>query len=143
MNSDSSKAIKLSKGNDFIGVCLDNDSIFANWAGLKGTFPDIYFNKKALPAFSGIQPEDKPREEVRVSPNPFSDELDITILKKPVDELVRVSLFDLNGRELYSKSYSVYRSGSLRLSFPGLARGKYILRVNCSLFNFKQKVEKM
>ena len=142
LNSDTSKAINLSKGNDFIGTTLSNDSIHSCWAGLKSTFPDIYFNKAALSIFSGVS--DTKHQEIKffkIAPNPFADELKIECLQTTV-ESIQVIVYDLQGRQQFSKTYAPNHSNTLRIAFPGLPAGKYILRLISGKYSQEEKIEK-
>ncbi|MFW6232589.1 MAG: CAP domain-containing protein [Bacteroidota bacterium] len=67
--------------------------------------------------------------EVKVSPNPVSDNTEISI-NMPDHGHISLKLYDLNGH-LIKELYSNYAAGSLTMNenFSGLAQGTYLLRL--------------
>jgi hypothetical protein len=63
-----------------------------------------------------------------IYPNPFKKYLTISI-NEVNDDLVRLSIFDITGRMVYSESYHMNGIGSKQLDLGFLPKGLFILRV--------------
>jgi len=87
----------------------------------------VYFTK---PFFRVLDTEgnliNKAGDQVLVYPNPFR--LDVSVEAKNVEE---ISLFDLSGREVYSREVALYLD-SHRIYYPDLKEGVYFMRIRFS-----------
>ena len=71
-----------------------------------------------------------------VFPNPSAGEVQFEFSGVSSDELITFSLFDLQGRELFSgQSTSVFIADDFNRSFLNLGRGAYLLRLRSSALN--------
>lgn len=67
-----------------------------------------------------------------VSPNPFSDRLDLELARSP-SGFVRIQLFDNTGREMFAKDVTT-ASRRLTIWTPALPDGAYLLRITDGSF---------
>lgn len=83
--------------------------------------------------------------EMRVSPNPFTDRLDI-FYNAPDTQLISVDIFDLSGRRIYSQTMETHRVGVNYFEIAGLEsikKGVYTIRLVADNKLTSQKIVKI
>jgi hypothetical protein len=127
----SSPFINIQKGNDFIGVCIDNNNIYADWCDLRGGNTDIFFNKTPLSVFTGIA-EDLINEDVgmKIFPNPTTGNATLQLhLRGP--QYLKIDLADINGNMIRTITSQMFngQDQSVYIQTNGLNTGSYLVRV--------------
>ena len=98
--------------------------------------PDQYFgNAPDMGAYenwdvqvSTPEPEINSKDWIKVFPNPSNTTLNVEILN-PLDNLVKLSLYDVRGNRISDHNYRVNKLGNntIEISMEGLSNGTYIL----------------
>lgn len=74
--------------------------------------------------------EDESTSEISVSPNPFTDEIQLSILRKTNSKQFEVRLFDVNGRVVYLNNF---QDKNIKIPIR-VASGRYFIKVTGSDF---------
>ena len=74
------------------------------------------------------EPEINSKDWIKVFPNPSNTTLNVEILN-PLDNLVKLSLYDVRGNRISDHNYRVNKLGNntIEISMEGLSNGTYIL----------------
>lgn len=78
---------------------------------------------------NGVGPRNFTSEEIRISPNPTYNQVEVAILTKQ-QGLIQLQLYDARGKLLYSKKISSYGTGLVEpVNLTPYAAGTYFLRM--------------
>jgi hypothetical protein len=86
----------------------------------------------------GLEDNTQLEADLEIFPNPVNDELYINFEANPIDA---VALFDMNGREIYSRAY-VESPFSVQLQLPVIESGLYVVRIASKNRIFYKKLYK-
>lgn len=86
----------------------------------------------------GLEDSTQLEADLEVFPNPVNDELYINFEANPIDA---VTLFDMNGREIYRRAY-VESPFSVQLQLPVIDSGLYVVRITSKNRIFYKKLYK-
>lgn len=132
LSSAASPFINVQKGNDFLGVSLTGNYIISDWCDLRNNNLEIFCRKEQLSNVIGIGDIQNNTTSFTCYPNPASQELTAEFeLSK--DELVKITVCDINGRELKQVVNKKMSRGRQQVSFniASLAAGTYLCRLEC------------
>ena len=116
LSSAPSPFINIQKGNDFIGVCLNNTSLFTDWCDLRTSNHEIFSNSELQLQIIPVQEISDNATSVQLFPNPASSSTTITINDKNESEW-NFEVFDVSGKSVFQKMiYSQQETLNLNLS---------------------------
>lgn len=116
LSSAPSPFINIQKGNDFIGVCLNNTSLFTDWCDLRTSNHEIFSNSELQLQIIPVQEISDNATSVQLFPNPASSSTTITINDKNNSEW-DFEVFDVSGKSVFQKMiYSQQETVNLNLS---------------------------
>lgn len=130
LNSAASPFINIQKGNDFIGVCLDDNYVFSNWCDLRSGNTDIFVNRLPMSVFTGSDELINKDIGMKVFPNPTSGNATLQLnLRAPL--FLTVDLSDMNGHSIKIVTSKMFngQETSVYMDTNGLAAGSYLVRV--------------
>jgi hypothetical protein len=131
MSSAPSPFINIQKGNDFIGVCLDDNNLYSDWCDLRTSNTEIFFNKTPMSVLTGIA-DDITNEDVvmKIYPNPTSGNATLQLhLRGP--QYLKIDLADVNGNTIRMITSQMFngQDQSVYIQTNGLSAGSYLVRV--------------
>lgn len=131
MSSSPSPFINIQKGNDFIGVCLSDNYVYADWCDSRSGNTDIFVNKSAMSVFTGVA-DDIVNEDVKMKiyPNPTTGNATLQLhLRAP--QYLTIDLADMNGNVIKTISSQQFngQEPSIYIETNGLSAGSYLVRV--------------
>lgn len=106
----------------------------------KGSVFILFLN--GVPQSSGINTSD-PVRQLNTYPNPLSQSQQLTLqLPNTIQQSspVRISVFDMNGRQVHQKAFQYNGQEKLSLQLPELAKGTYQLYMKAGTFQGFSKV---
>ena len=131
MNSTPSPFINIQKGNDFIGVCLDDNFVYNNWCDLRTGNTEIFINKTAMAVFTDIsEKENMNVMQLNVFPNPTSENATMTfhVIKK---QYLQIVLFDVQGKLVKIIASQNFNEGEqqIKVNTFDIKEGSYLVRI--------------
>ena len=124
LSSAPSPFINIQRGNDFIGVCLSNTYLFADWCDLRTNNDEIFSNSQLQVQIISVQSLSKENSSAQIFPNPFSNSTSLNI-KDPGHNEWDLQVFDLAGELVFEKIiYSEQETLNMNLT-----RGMYFYKV--------------
>ncbi|MEW6467349.1 MAG: T9SS type A sorting domain-containing protein [Bacteroidota bacterium] len=123
LSSAQSPYINITRGNDFLGLCLSGNYLFAAWSDLRNGNPnreDIYVRKVSINTLASADDSGISGNGISVFPNPNPGEFTLNL-----DRSSTVAICDLYGRQLLLTGLD---KGNTLLK-TDLAGGTYVLRV--------------
>jgi hypothetical protein len=128
LSSAASPFINIQRGNDFIGLCLDDNFLYSNWCDLRTGNTEIFVNK--TPFITGIENLVNADIGMKVFPNPTSGNATLQLhLRAP--QFLTIDIADITGnviKTVVSKMFNG-QDPSIYLETNGLAAGSYLVRV--------------
>lgn len=121
--------INIQKGNDFIGICADDNYIYSDWCDMRTGNTEIFVNKTPMTVFS-VEENNANRLKLNVFPNPTSDNATLVFMLKE-KQFLKITLTDVNGRQLKTISSQNFNEGEQKLQIAtlDLSAGSYLLNV--------------
>lgn len=131
LNSTASPFINIQRGNDFIGICIDDNYVYCNWCDLRTGNTDIFFNKTPMSVYTGVA-EDLINEDIgmKIFPNPTSGNATLQLhLRGP--QYLKIDLADINGNVIKMITSQMFngQDQSVYIQTTGLSVGSYLIRV--------------
>ena len=123
LSSASSPVIPMSKGNDFLGVCINSNYIFSDWSDKRTSNHEIFFRKELVSTVLKTQQLFGTGFFATLYPNPAEDKLFLEFSKAIKGE---IRLNDLNGKTVFRKNIS---SEKEQISLDKMRGGMYLIQV--------------
>ncbi|MCW3072204.1 MAG: hypothetical protein JWO44_2094 [Bacteroidetes bacterium] len=130
LSSAASPFINIQKGNDFIGLCLDDNYVFSDWCDLRSGNTEIFVNRTPMSVFTGISNLQNADVGMKVFPNPTSANATLQLhLRAP--QFLTVDLADMSGNVMKVIASQLFngQDPSIYIDTNGLAAGSYLVRV--------------
>jgi hypothetical protein len=130
LNSAASPFINIQRGNDFIGLCLDDNYVFSNWCDFRSGNTDIYVNRVPMAVFTGMEEMFNKDVGMKIFPNPTSANATLQLhLRAP--QFLTIDLADMNGNSIKTIASKMFngQDPSVYIETNGLAAGSYLVRV--------------
>ncbi len=128
ISSAPSPFINIQKGNDFIGISLNDNFVFYDWCDLRTGNTEIFFNKTSMTFFTAVSEGNMPGFVSSIFPNPTSTNatLKFTVKEK---QFLNISLFDLQGRLMKIIASQNFNIGdhTFQISTSDLPSGTYLV----------------
>ncbi len=128
-----------SSGNDFMGMEIENDTIFAAWANTRDGSLDIWFSK--INAKNGLVNSlnliSSDSKYISIFPNPSTSLFNIEMIDKSLIE--EYKLINTLGEIIYSEKIN---KNSFNVDLNGKAKGIYFIELNNKGKTIKQKIVK-
>ena len=133
----------LIRGNDFLGVALDNQNIHVDWGDYRNNNWEIYYNKEAFTTFTGVEELGGVPTKFRLEqnyPNPFNPTTEIRFQiaevrgqksevrgQKSAVSHVTLKVYDVLGKQISMLVNEKLAAGNYSVNFDGnnLASGVY------------------
>ena len=131
MNSIPSPFINIQKGNDFIGICLDDNFVYNAWCDLRTGNTEIFINKTAMTVFTDVSEITKNDEmQLKVFPNPTSENATMTFNVKQ-KQFLQITLYDMQGKLVKTIASQNYTEGEqqLKIVTTDIKAGSYLVRI--------------
>jgi hypothetical protein len=131
ISSASSTFSSLTRGNDFLGVALDNQNIHVDWGDYRNNNWEVYYNREAFTTFTGVKWLDSVQTEFRLeqnSPNPFNPTTTIFFaISVGTRHASSLRMYDVLGRHVATLVNEQLPAGNYSVNFDGnnLASGVY------------------
>ena len=122
------------RGNDFLGVCLNNNTLFVDWSDNRNKVPnkeDIYLRKESINVLTSVINLDSNGFKFSLFPNPNSGEISLNINLKS-----NVKMYDLSGKEVLVLAV---KSGVSKIKFNN-PDGIYFLKLENEKGIFTKKI---
>lgn len=123
-------------GNDFMGICLDNDTLSAVWGDVRNGKLNIWFQRMLVSgvtvSIQQIAAEDLP--EVRMFPNPAEEQLWIQ-----GKEISRVRLLNSEGKVVYAALFGTPEH-ELAVDLSRYPAGVYVVEVRLGDREINQRI---
>lgn len=123
--------INIQKGNDFLGVCLDDNSIYNDWCDLRTGNTEIFVNKAPLSLFTGVVENFKNDEfKLKIFPNPTSLNTEMVFQVKQ-KQFLQIMLCDMQGKIIKKIASQLFTEGeqSLQINTSEMNAGSYLIRI--------------
>jgi hypothetical protein len=134
LSSVPSPFINQIRGNDFLGVCLNNNYLFAAWSDNRNNIPnkeDIYLRKESINLLTSISVLDSNGFICSIYPNPNSGEIFLKINLKST-----VKMYNISGKEVLTLAA---KTGLSKIKFNN-ANGAYFLKMENEKGVFTKKI---
>jgi hypothetical protein len=130
LSSAFSPFINIQKGNDFIGVCLDDNYVYGDWCDLRAGNTEIFVDKVPMSVFTGIPEIVNEDVQMKVFPNPTSANATLQV-KLRAPQFLTIDVADINGNVIKIVSEQMFNGAeqSVLINTEGLATGSYLVRV--------------
>lgn len=122
LGSASSPVISLSKGNDFLGVALNNNELFANWSDRRTGNNQIFFREESISLLLPIKEFSVKNLPVEIYPNPTNGNI---LIKNISGFPYELNILNIMGRNVFQKNENKELQ-SLRLD---LTNGIYFVKI--------------
>ncbi len=131
ISSAPSPFINIQKGNDFIGVCLNDNYLCTDWCDLRTGNTEIFSGKTYLGLLTGIGGDSKSDDlSLIVFPNPSKDNVSVMFQLKQ-RQFLQITLCDIQGRIIKKIASQIFTEGSqhLQIDISELSSGSYLLQM--------------
>jgi hypothetical protein len=130
ISSAQSPSINLRRGNDFLGVCLNNSFLYTGWSDMRTGNTEIFTQKTALTSILSVQEIQKKKLNLQCYPNPNSGKLNIK-LDLPKAGKLNIQFYDMNGKLVKSLPVMSGNAGSndIPVDISNFPSGHYVLKV--------------
>jgi Secretion system C-terminal sorting domain len=131
LNSVPSPYINIQKGNDFIGVCLDDNFIYNDWCDYRTSNTEIFFNKSPLTVFTEIAtPSMQDEIAMKLFPNPTAENATLLFTVKEKDFL-EITLTTMKGKLIKKITAQHFNAGSqqIEINTTDLTAGSYLVNI--------------
>lgn len=130
VSSIASPFINIQKGNDFVGVCLDDNFVYNDWCDLRTGNTEIFVSKVAMSVFTDIQENIKSQLEFKLFPNPASDNVTLVFNVKE-KQFFQISLCDMKGQLIKNIASTSFEVGEQKLQINTLdiTTGAYMVNI--------------
>jgi hypothetical protein len=131
LSSAASPFINIQKGNDFIGVCLDDNTIYTDWCDLRAGNTEIYSSNASMALITGITDNTKNDElKLKIFPNPTSSDATIEFQIKQ-KQYLQINLCDMQGKIIKKIASQLFTEGehTLQINTADLSGGSYLIRI--------------
>lgn len=129
ISSATSPFINIQKGNDFLGVCLDDNYVYNNWCDQRTGNNEIFVNRVSMNLFAGIRENTKSNElQLKIFPNPTSANATILFQLKQ-KQFLKITLCDIQGKIIKTIVSQNFTEGEQRLQIntSDLNAGSYLV----------------
>lgn len=112
-------------GNDFLGVALSTDKVYATWTDKRNTRNQLYTNSLFIDSLlTATQSPFNAEKRFLLFPNPADKKI---ILTTDCNQLLHVMLFDLQGKvtKRYSSDSFSFSGNQCAINIAGLSAGMY------------------
>lgn len=144
LSSAVSPFINIQQGNDFVGICLNDSYVYADWCDLRSGNTEIFMNRSAMSLFTGINEVRKEDRFWEVYPNP-SNGLVTLKFELASAQSVSLELIDNKGMKVMElpKQYRTTGKQELALNLEKLPSGSYqvVLRLESGTAHSVQLVK--
>jgi hypothetical protein len=131
LSSAPSPFINIQKGNDFIGVCMNNTNIFTDWCDLRTNNDEIFSNSELQLQILPVSEIPGQAAGAEIFPNPCSGSTTLTIHDEKSSEW-NFKVFDVSGKLVFEKTIHS-RQENIQMN---LVKGIYFYKVK----NEKQEI---
>ncbi len=131
VSSAPSPFINIQRGNDFIGVCLDDNYVYTNWCDKRTGNTEIYFNKAQMSVFTNVTENVKNDAlQLSVFPNPTSDNSTVVFTLKE-KQFLEITLCDIQGKLIKTIASQNFPEGEQRFQINtfGVNAGTYLINI--------------
>lgn len=142
ISSAASPFINIQKGNDFIGVCLDDNTIYTDWCDLRVGNTEIYSNSASMALITGITDKLKKDEiKLKVFPNPTSSDASI-VFQVNQKQFLQISLCDMQGKVIKKIAAQLFAEGehTMQINTSDISPGSYLIQVETKNTNLVSTV---
>lgn len=130
-SSAASPFINIQKGNDFIGICMDDNFVYSDWCDLRTGNTEIFVGKVPMSTFTGISESlNNDALQIKLFPNPSSENATL-VLNLMQKQFLQITLCDVQGKLLKNVFSGNLAAGEkqLQINTSDLDSGSYMLRI--------------
>ena len=131
ISSSSSPFINIQKGNDFLGVCLDDNNVYNDWCDLRTGNTEIFVNKAPVSLFTDVTENSKNDElKLKIFPNPTAS-YSLVVFHLKQKQFLQIMLCDIQGKVVKKITSQLFSEGehSLQINTSDISEGSYLVKI--------------
>ena len=131
----------LTEGNDFLGICLNDNFLMSDWGDYRGNHWEIYYNRVPLSEMLGVNQLGDLQNDFYLKQNPSNDFLEL--VSNGNFSSLDISVFNLVGEKIYSGIFSGEKNSSIKIPVKNISNGVYLVKIKSAEGNSTLRWVKM